>query len=155
MNTKDREYMENLNNNLTRMFAKINEMSLTMAQLETNIKRATESINGWPRWDSELESMPRVESEESPETDVFQMKSSPKVRTLKKEQAPKESNKFVDDGSMHRDSVNQTPDIKVSAKGTRQRFKMIDQTCSRCSKTFEVHPQHARDSFTCDNCLRR
>ena len=84
----------------------------------------------------------------------FAMSGSSKMKQIKKEISVS-TNKFVDDGSMHRDEVNQTPEIKLTDKGSRKRFEKVDQTCSRCNKTFSVHPQHARDSFACDNCLRR
>jgi formamidopyrimidine-DNA glycosylase len=62
------------------------------------------------------------------------------------------TNTFVDDGSEHSDVI--TPEI-ARAERRRPAFKKTEQTCSRCSKIVEVHPQHAREFFVCDRCLRR
>lgn len=61
-------------------------------------------------------------------------------------------NQFVDDGSEHNDIA--TPEVSRTER-RRPTFKKAEQTCSRCSKVVEVHPQHAREFFVCDRCLRR
>lgn len=169
MNSKDREYMENLNNSLANLSEKIARLRLTVVEFGDKIAGFAEKIDGLSETPAYMKSEPYdydpITGRDIPATippkhessiENFAMSGSTpsKMKQIKKEISVS-TNQFVDDGSMHRDSANQTPDIKVSAKGTRKRFQMIDQICSRCSKTFEVHPQHARDSFTCDNCLRR
>lgn len=61
-------------------------------------------------------------------------------------------NKFVDKGLEHKDV--ETPSVELTER-RRRPFKKVEQTCSRCNKSVEVHPQHARDFFVCDRCLRR
>ena len=60
-------------------------------------------------------------------------------------------NQFVDDGSEHNDIT--TPKVSRTER-RRPAFKKTEQTCSRCGKIVEVHPQHAREFFVCDRCLR-
>lgn len=64
-------------------------------------------------------------------------------------------NIFVDNESLHKDKINATPDVSLSSKGSRPKFERITQKCTRCNKAVKTHPQHARELFTCDNCLRR
>ena len=66
----------------------------------------------------------------------------------------KRYNQFSDDGTEHKDKDNQTPSIELTER-RRPAFKKVEQVCSRCSKTVEVHPQHAREFYVCDRCLRR
>lgn len=63
-------------------------------------------------------------------------------------------NTFVDDGSEHKDKKNTTPDVPHSER-KRPAFKKVSQTCTRCNKVFEVHPQFTRDFYICDPCLKR
>lgn len=65
----------------------------------------------------------------------------------------KRFNKFVDSGE-HRDEVNQTPVVKPTER-RRPSFQLVEQTCMRCSKKVQVHPQHSREFYVCDSCLRR
>jgi hypothetical protein len=64
------------------------------------------------------------------------------------------SNSFKDTGADHKDEPNQTPTIKPVER-RRPKFTKVEQTCSRCSKSVKVHPQHAREFYVCDKCLRR
>jgi len=64
-------------------------------------------------------------------------------------------NIFVDNESLHKDQINATPEVSLSSKGSRPKFERITQNCTRCNKAVKTHPQHARELFTCDNCLRR
>ena len=66
----------------------------------------------------------------------------------------KRYNQFTDDGTEHKDKDNQTPSIELTER-RRPAFKKVEQVCSRCSKAVEVHPQHAREFYVCDRCLRR
>ena len=38
---------------------------------------------------------------------------------------------------------------------SREPFKPIKQTCTRCSKTIETNPQFYREFYICDSCLKR
>jgi hypothetical protein len=62
----------------------------------------------------------------------------------------KRENLFVDNGSDHRDVV--TPDTGLTPR-QRTSFKMVSQECSKCDKTFEVHPVHKREYYICDRCI--
>ncbi len=62
-------------------------------------------------------------------------------------------NLFTDDGTEHRDEQNKTPEIPPTER-KRKPVKMVSQFCAACNSSVEVHPQHARDFFTCDKCLR-
>jgi hypothetical protein len=61
-------------------------------------------------------------------------------------------NKFKDDGSEHADDI--TPDVQLTER-KRRPFQKIEQRCTRCNKTFSTHPQHQREFYVCDKCLRR
>tara|TARA_R100000008_G_C3587289_1_gene173520 strand:- start:6891 stop:7304 length:414 start_codon:yes stop_codon:yes gene_type:complete len=63
-------------------------------------------------------------------------------------------NKFVDDGTEHKDKQNETPSLSLTER-KRPPFKKVSQLCSRCNQTFDVHPQFARDFYICDKCLKR
>ena len=63
-------------------------------------------------------------------------------------------NKFSDDGSEHKDNNNATPEIALSER-RRPPFKKVSQLCTRCNKTFDVHPQFVRDFYICDSCLKK
>ena len=62
-------------------------------------------------------------------------------------------NLFTDDGTEHKDEQNKTPDVTPTER-KRKPVKMVSQFCAACNSSVEVHPQHARDFFTCDKCLR-
>ena len=62
-------------------------------------------------------------------------------------------NLFTDDGTEHKDEQNKTPDIAPTER-KRKPVKMVSQFCAACNSSVDVHPQHARDFFTCDKCLR-
>ena len=62
-------------------------------------------------------------------------------------------NLFTDDRTEHKDQQNKTPEVALSER-KRKPVKMVSQLCSACNTTFEVHPTHKRDFFTCDKCLK-
>ena len=66
----------------------------------------------------------------------------------------KRFNSFKDDGLEHKDDANKTPETQ-GVERRRKPFKKVQQNCTRCNNSVEVHPQHARDFFVCDKCLRR
>jgi len=63
-------------------------------------------------------------------------------------------NKFTDDGAEHKDDQNTTPNVELTER-SRKPFKTIKQTCTRCDKTLETHPQFHREFYICDRCLKR
>jgi len=63
-------------------------------------------------------------------------------------------NKFSDDGTEHTDANNTTPKVALTER-KRPPFKKVSQLCTRCNKTFSVHPQFARDFYICDSCLKK
>jgi hypothetical protein len=63
-------------------------------------------------------------------------------------------NEFVDDGEEHKDEENVTPSVKLTER-RRPAFKMTDQTCSKCNNVYKVHPQHTREFYVCDKCIRK
>ena len=65
----------------------------------------------------------------------------------------KEKEPFTDDRTEHKDQQNKTPEVALSER-KRKPVKMVSQLCSACNTTFEVHPTHKRDFFTCDKCLK-
>lgn len=67
---------------------------------------------------------------------------------------PGRVNKFVDDGSEHKDLINKTPEITITER-SRPKFALISQFCSKCNKEFEINPAFKRDFFVCDRCLRK
>ncbi len=64
------------------------------------------------------------------------------------------TNEFVDDGLEHKDEENVTPSIKPVTR-RRPAFKMVDQVCSKCNNSYKIHPQHAREFYVCDKCIRK
>ena len=185
MNTKDREYIQELNTSLATLSEKISRYGVTLSEVSKQVEGVREAlkiINGSPVTVS-IDNLPEQTKEEvlkggwleSPlpatvapvqnlpkhESSIenFTMKDSgtslDKFKRAEKGTSSRSVNKFVDDGSLHKDAVNNTPEVKLSTKGTRKKFSKVDQVCSRCSKTFSIHPHHARDNFACDNCLKR
>jgi len=67
---------------------------------------------------------------------------------------PGRVNKFVDNGTEHKDKINETPNITRTER-TRPKFSKVVQVCTRCNKEVEIHPSFKRDFFVCDKCLRR
>jgi hypothetical protein len=67
---------------------------------------------------------------------------------------PGRVNKFVDDGTEHKDAMNKTPEITRTER-SRPKFSKVVQVCTRCNKEVEIHPSFKRDFFVCDRCLKR
>ena len=64
----------------------------------------------------------------------------------------KRFNTFKDDGTEAKGEEFNTPNIKPTER-RRPPVKRVVQKCSKCDKTVEVHPTHARDWFICDKCI--
>ena len=60
-------------------------------------------------------------------------------------------NLFTDDGTEAKDVT--TPKVELTER-RRPPFKMIKQTCKKCSETFETHPTHQREFYICDRCIK-
>lgn len=116
------------------------ELVQQLLQKQTTTKSETQSYKRNP---------PNKDKDES----LFVMKQE----TSKVRKSPvtegKRFNKFTDSGE-HRDEANKTPPVKLTER-RRPSFQLVEQTCTRCSKKVQVHPQHARDFYVCDSCLRR
>jgi len=67
---------------------------------------------------------------------------------------PGRVNKFVDDGTEHKDRSNETPEITRTER-TRPKFSKVSQVCSKCGAEVKVNPVFKRDFFVCDKCLRK
>lgn len=93
-------------------------------------------------------------SEEAKDPNLFVMKNGPPKTKRQPVTEGKRFNKFQDSGTDHKDEANTTPNVELTER-RRPGFKRVEQTCNRCSKSVEVHPQHVRDFFVCDSCLRR
>ena len=66
----------------------------------------------------------------------------------------KRHNEFSDNGDEHRDENHTTPTVELTER-RRPKFQKVEQICTRCNKTITVHPQHTREFYVCDRCLRR
>lgn len=86
-------------------------------------------------------------------TEIQKTKQEGRVTGVPVNEMPR-FNKFTDDGSEHKDNQNETPDIGLTER-SREPFKPIKQTCTRCSKTIETNPQFYREFYICDPCLKR
>lgn len=93
---------------------------------------------------------PKVESVVS--NDFTMTRDKPKPSSTQVE-VKQRVNLFSDDGTEHKDEQNKTPDVTPTER-KRKPAKMVSQFCAACNSSVEVHPQHARDFFTCDKCLR-
>jgi hypothetical protein len=64
----------------------------------------------------------------------------------------KRENEFVDDGTEHKDEI--TPDYVPSPRA-RKSFKKVTMICTRCDKSFNVHPVHKRENYICNSCIKK
>lgn len=83
------------------------------------------------------------------------------IKTMKQDQVNltrtpvntlKRFNTFVDDRTEAVGDEYKTPEIKLTER-KREPPKMIEQVCTKCSKTCLVKPVHKRDFYICDKCL--
>ena len=84
--------------------------------------------------------------------DFTMTRDKPKTSSMQVE-VKQRVNLFTDDGTEHKDEQNKTPEITLTER-KRKPTQMVSQFCAACNSSVEVHPQHARDFFTCDKCLR-
>tara|TARA_R110000824_G_scaffold218372_1_gene404951 strand:- start:3040 stop:3462 length:423 start_codon:yes stop_codon:yes gene_type:complete len=129
--------------------------NLSAEQKEELIRALKKSEPPAPK--QEKEQPPPVKSLKEPQED-FTMKIKKDGDTGRVAGVPVNEmarfNKFSDDGSDHKDNNNTTPEIALSER-RRPPFKKVSQLCTRCSKTFDVHPHFARDFYICDSCLKK
>jgi protein-tyrosine-phosphatase len=108
-----------------------------------------------------LESISQRHSRESNNTKkndndfIFTMQNAESGETVKRNSMPVNkvqgrTNIFVDDGIEAKDV--KTPDIKPTER-KRDPFKMIEQSCAKCGRSYSTHPAHKRDYFICDKCI--
>ena len=64
----------------------------------------------------------------------------------------KRENEFVDDGTEHKNEI--TPDYVPSPRA-RKSFKKVKMICTRCDKSFDVHPIHKRENYICNSCIKK
>jgi hypothetical protein len=122
--------------------------SLTKEQKQQLIKSLEENVQA-----EKNISYKRNPPKEKSDAGVFVMNNKPKVAKTPVNQNQR-FNSFTDDGSEHKDQYNQTPRTPLTER-RRPSFKPVEQTCNRCNKTVQVHPQYVRDFFVCDSCLRK
>jgi hypothetical protein len=142
--------MSDLNDKVKRLIAKAKETGdMDLLELATDLLDAETGNNGQDPIKKARNSVNARINKEFPE---FAMNADDKMpRPV--EVKPRE-NQFVDNGEEFKDGDNATPQVQLTER-RRPAFKKVEQTCSRCSKTVEVHPQHAREFYVCDKCLRR
>ena len=101
--------------------------------------------------DKQEEVVPQKEEARAPD-DFTMTRDKPKPSSTQVE-VKQRVNLFTDDGTEHKDEQNKTPEITLTER-KRKPTQMVSQFCAACNSSVEVHPQHARDFFTCDKCLR-
>jgi hypothetical protein len=85
----------------------------------------------------------------------FSMNKDAKKESLGKKVPVTETkrfNSFTDDGTESKGEEFSTPEVSLTER-RRPPAKKVSQTCSKCGKTVEVHPTHAREWFSCDKCI--
>ena len=161
MNTKDREYMEKLNNSIAEVnksivllgkhVTTINDRLYALACKVSPRESSSETMVEAPASLPDLDMDRGLEMSTPSEVvaDEFQtraIQNSAKVNS--------KTNLFVDDGSLHRDSDNITPKVELQPR-TRQSAQQLqtEVTCQRCHRSSRVSSVHARDYFVCDRCI--
>ena len=79
-------------------------------------------------------------------------RSDNEVKTKKPVTETKRFNSFVDDGTEAKGEEFKTPDVRLTER-RRPPVKKVSQKCSKCGKSVEVHPTHAREFFVCSSCI--
>ena len=166
MNTKDREYIQQLNTSLATLSEKITRYGETIAEIAVKVEGIGKLFK----------QLPVAESIEEGETYVIHPTIHGESAWLKaeedklaalgwtKEEESKEelhsmikNNKFVDDGSAFQDEVDKTPRVSpVERKREQWESHLTERACSRCNKTEKVNKVHATGSIhVCQRCARR
>tara|TARA_R110001599_G_scaffold72731_8_gene201696 strand:+ start:1880 stop:2428 length:549 start_codon:yes stop_codon:yes gene_type:complete len=182
MNSKDREIIEGLTATVSNLVATVNRVEEAFKQfgkrgesliptIENEPTKSTGNVfedMGFPKEEAVIlqlktdEEVENVDSSPAParrsstvDMAQFTMDKPSEVLPRPVNTVDHRENIFVDNESLHKDQINATPEVSLSSKGSRPKFERITQNCTRCNKAVKTHPQHARELFTCDNCLRR
>jgi hypothetical protein len=184
MNSKDREIIEGLTATVSNLAAAVNRVEEAFKQFGKRGESLIPTIDNEPTMDSYNpvtgnvfqdmgftgninslgtdEEVENVDSSPAParrsstvDMAQFTMDKPSEVLPRPVNTVDHRENIFVDNESLHKDQINATPEVSLSSKGSRPKFERITQNCTRCNKAVKTHPQHARELFTCDNCLRR
>jgi hypothetical protein len=140
--------MSDLNEKIKLLLSKAKETGdMELLDLATDLLN-TESQQSDQKPIKKTTSQPESRFEEFSMNDSNVGKMSQSVDVQRRE------NKFVDHGTEHKDDQNATPQIELTER-KRPAFKKITQTCTRCNRGCETHPQFKRDFYICDRCLRK
>lgn len=160
MNTKDREYMENLNNsiaevnkNLVLLAKKLSEMASSMNQSFENLQKAFAGVevnipNLFVEGSAEAQqSVPATEIDYNGWGGEAEKELHPMIK----------NNNFVDDGTLFQDEEDATPNVKPSPR-SRENWEssLVSVTCTKCGRFEKINKLHATGTvYTCGRCTRR
>ena len=160
MNTKDREYMENLNNsiaevnkNLVLLAKKLSEMELSCEDSFENLKKAIAGVevnipNLFVEGSAEAQqSVPATEIYYNGWEEGTQEELHPMIK----------NNKFIDDGTLFQDEEDVTPNLTPSPRRRDSwESNLVSATCTKCGKSEKINKLHATGTiYTCGRCTRR
>ena len=126
--------------------------SLTPEQKMALMQSLSDSIEPEVKQEPEPADPTLQDASRDVDLDFTVSKDKDQVRTKIPVTENKRFNQFTDDGTEAKGAEFATPDVKPTER-RRQPTKMVDQVCTKCQKTFKVHPTHARDWFVCDRCI--
>ena len=128
--------------------------SLSVEQKQALLESISESLSGQPQVEEKKPEQVKTTKGKQRDTDLdFTVnRKDSEVKTRMPVTERERFNSFVDDGTESKGEEFATPDAPITER-RRPPTKKVSQTCSRCSKTFQVHPTHARERFVCDKCI--
>ncbi len=128
--------------------------SLSVEQKQALLQSISESLNDQPPIEKKKPKPVKTTKSAQRDTDLdFTVsRKDSEERTRMPVTERERFNSFIDDGSEAKGEEFSTPDTPPTER-RRPPAKKVTQTCSRCGKTFEVHPTHARERFVCDKCI--
>jgi len=126
--------------------------SLTPEQKMALIESLSDSIKPEVKQEPEPADPTPQDASRDVDLDFTVSKDKDTVRTKIPVTENKRFNQFIDDGTEAKGAEFSTPDVKPTER-RRQATKMVDQVCTRCQKSFKVHPTHAREWYVCDRCI--
>jgi hypothetical protein len=157
MNTKDREYMENLNNsiaevnkNLVLLAKKLSEMESSWEDSIENLRKAFAGL--------ELKPVEIIKQTIQQSVPANEINYNGWEEETKEELHPMiENNKFVDDGSLFQDEEDATPNLTPSPRRRNGwESNLVSVTCAKCGKTEKINKLHATGTmYSCGRCTRR
>jgi len=164
MNTKDREYMENLNNSIAQinksfvlLAKKLSEMGSEWEQSFENLEKAIAGLKlDTPNLGGLTTTSDRAETKQSTPATVIDYNGW--EEESQKELHPMiQNNKFVDDGTLFQDEEDATPSVKPSPR-RRDNWEsnLVSATCTKCGKSEKINKLHATGTiYSCGRCTRR